>query len=154
MTFYYIDASAWVKCYYKETGTVWMQNFLLRGEPLACSYLGVVEVIATFARKHKAGEINASELSEKEAALEEDWNSFIQIQLTAEVMEFARETAKNLALRGADAVHLASAIFLQRRLAPTEGLVLITSDQELKLAAQLSGLAVIDPDEEETLASP
>lgn len=41
--FYYIDASAWVKCYYEEMGTAWMQNLWHRGEPLACASLGVVD---------------------------------------------------------------------------------------------------------------
>ena len=26
MIFYYLDASAWVKRYYQETGTAWVQN--------------------------------------------------------------------------------------------------------------------------------
>ena len=55
-----------------------------------------------------------------------------------------------MALRGADAVHLASAFVLQRRFADAEDrLVFVASDRELKEAAQSSGLAVIDPEEQE-----
>jgi len=55
-----------------------------------------------------------------------------------------------MALRGADAVHLASALVLQRRFADAEDrLVFVASDRELKEATQSSGLADIDPEEQE-----
>lgn len=83
---------------------------------------------------------------QKAKELEEDWRQFIQIQLTAETADLAKELARQLALRGADAVHLASALMLARRLAADEDqLVVITSDRELKGATQRSGLAVVNP---------
>jgi hypothetical protein len=86
--------------------------------------------------------------------LEEDWERFIQIQLTTETMDLAKDLARDMALRGADAVHLASALVLQRRFAEVEDrLVFVASDRELKEAAQSSGLAVIDPEEQEQQAT-
>ena len=59
-----------------------------------------------------------------------------------------------MALRGTDAVHLASALVLQRRFADAEDrLVFVASDRELKEAARSSGLAVIDPEEQEQQAT-
>jgi hypothetical protein len=59
-----------------------------------------------------------------------------------------------MALRGADAVHLASALVLRRRFADAEDrLIFVASDRELKEAAQSSGLAVIDPEEQEKQAT-
>src|SRR5437667_3008929 len=79
-----------------------------------------------------------------------DWGRFIQIQLTTETMDLAKDLARNMALRGADAVHLASALVLQRRFADAEDrLVFVASDRELKEAAQSSGIAIIDPEEQE-----
>ena len=79
---------------------------------------------------------------------------FIQIQLTTETMDLAKDLARNMALRGADAVPLASALVLQRRFADAEDhLVFVASDRELKDAAQSSGLAVIDPEEQEQPAT-
>lgn len=87
---------------------------------------------------------------EKARELEEDWERFIHVQLTVEAVNIAKESAKELALRGADAVHLASALLLQKRLVEkADRLVFVTSDHELNEAAQSSGLIVIDPDEEE-----
>jgi hypothetical protein len=73
---------------------------------------------------------------------------FIQIQLTTETTDLAKDLARDMALRGADAVHLVSALVLRRRFADAEErLVFVTSDRELKEAAQSSGLALIDPEE-------
>ena len=91
---------------------------------------------------------------QKVQELEEDWVRFIQIQLTPETMDLAKDLARDITLRGADAVHLASALVFQRRFADAEDrLVFVASDRELKEAAQSSGLAVIDPEEHEQQAT-
>ena len=150
MIFYYLDASAWVKRYYRESGTRWVQDLFAQNPVIACASLGLIEVMATLARKRKARDIDLLAFQQKVQELEEDWMHFIQIQLTIETMDLAKDLAKNMALRGADAVHLASALVLQRRFANAEDhLVFVASDRELKDAAQSSGLAVIDPEEQE-----
>lgn len=102
--------------------------------------------VTTLARKQKTRELDSMLFEQKAKELEEDWRQFIQIQLTAETADLAKELARQLALRGADAVHLASALMLARRLAADEDqLVVITSDRELKGATQRSGLAVVNP---------
>jgi len=62
--------------------------------------------------------------------------------------------ARNLALRGADAVHLASALLLKGQLAAEDQLVLIASDRELNIAAQSFSLPVVDPEQVEILENP
>ena len=150
MIFYYLDASAWVKRYYHESGTIWVQSLFEHSQMFACASLGLVEVMATLARKCKAREIERPLFEQKVRELEEDWGNFICVQLTTEVVNMGKELAKELALRGADAVHLASALLLQDRFAEEDDqLILVTSDHELRDAAQGSGITVIDPDEEE-----
>jgi len=64
----------------------------------------------------------------------------------------AKDVAREQALRGADAVHLASALMLQSRFADDDDrLVFVTSDRELREAAQISGLDTVDPEEEEKM---
>jgi predicted nucleic acid-binding protein len=146
VNFDYLDASAWVKRYYAEAGTRWVQELFRRQQAMACSSLGAIEVIATLARKRKAGAISQSEYDEKAQELADDWSKFVQIELTREVSERARDVAGSLAIRGADAVHLASALVLQSRLTDEDDrLTLITSDRELLEAARHSGLTVVDP---------
>ena len=150
MIFYYLDASAWVKRYYQESGTTWVQSLFDHNQIFACASLGLVEVMATLARKCRAQEIDSPLFEQKARELEEDWGNFIRVQLTTEAVNTGKELAKKLALRGADAIHLASALLLQDRFAEEDDqLIFVTSDHELKNAAQGSGITVIDPDEQE-----
>ena len=153
MIVYYLDASAWVKRYCQELGTIWLQSLFAQNLTFACATLGLVEVVATLARKCKARQISQPQLQQKTQELEADWQNFIQVQLTAEAVNRSKGLAVSLALRGADAVHLASAFLLQSHLSQGDQLILIASDRELKVAAQSSSLTVLDPEEEEAKSS-
>jgi uncharacterized protein len=148
--FYYLDASAWVKRYYWEPGTRWVQDLFAQNPAITRASPGLIEVMATLARKRKARDIDLLAFEQKVQELEEDWARFIQIQLTTETMDLAKDLARNMALCGGDAVHLASALVLRKRFADAEDrLIFVASDRELKEAAESSGLAVIDPEEQE-----
>ncbi len=150
MIFCYLDASAWVKRYHQEAGTIRVLDLFASNLLLACSPLGLVEVIATLSRKRKASGPGNLQFDEKLRETEADWRNFLQIQFTDEVTRLATETTKKFALRGADAIHLASALFLRQRFTEADDeIVLITSDRELIAAAQASSLTVIDPTEKE-----
>lgn len=148
MNYYYFDASAWVKRYYKEPGTDQIQDLFDSGSPRACATLGLVEVIATLSRKRKAGQLNEKDFLEKIQEVERDWSEFLQIEFSAEIVAQAKDSAQRFALRGADAIHMASALVLQVELGEDEELVLVTSDQDLKTAARISGMQVLDPAEQ------
>ncbi|MBI4787747.1 MAG: type II toxin-antitoxin system VapC family toxin [Chloroflexi bacterium] len=152
MILYYLDASVWVKRYFQEQGTDWIQSLFAQNPKMACASLGVVEVMATLARKRKAGEMEVSVFDQKTQQLEEDWKRFTQIQFTLGTVESAKKLAKQLAIRGADAVHLASVVLLKEQLEEDDELVFVASDRQLKEAAQTSGLTVIDPAEQDQRA--
>jgi predicted nucleic acid-binding protein len=148
---YYLDASARVKRYLQEDGTIWVQDVFAQQQTLACASLGYIEVNATLARKHKAGDITADQFAEKIRELDEDWRGFIEVRLSAEVVADAKDLASRLALRGADAIHLASALVLKSRLSPDDDVPLVAADEELKAAAYSAGLTVLDPAEQQRL---
>lgn len=151
MIFYYLDASAWVKRYCLETGSPWVGEFFGQQQRIACAALGYVEVTATLARKSKAQEMAAPAFEEKLQELRDDWSRFFQVKVTDEVTDLAVDLARNLALRGADAVHLAAALWFRGLLSAEEDqLVFVASDRELKNGARSSGLEVVDPEEQET----
>jgi len=57
---------------------------------------------------------------------------------------------KKFSLRGADAVHFASALLLQAEFKHEDDqLVIVASDADLKEASRLSGIKCIDPQEQE-----
>lgn len=89
MIIYYLDASAWVKRYYRETGTAWVQDLFFQNPLMACANLGFIEVAATLARKRKADEIDTIQHDQKQSELESDWENFIQIQCSEKVISKA-----------------------------------------------------------------
>ncbi|MDA0267490.1 MAG: type II toxin-antitoxin system VapC family toxin [Cyanobacteria bacterium] len=101
----YLDASAWVKRYYQESGTQATQALFAEGSILACASLGFIEVLATLSRKAKAGQINPEQFQNKQSEVAADWEQFIQVQLSEEVLQEAVKLTVDLALRGADGIH-------------------------------------------------
>lgn len=149
MILYYLDASAWVKRYYLEDGTIWVQTLFSHNQIMTCATLGMIEVMATLSRKRKAREITISQFKQKAMELEDDWERFIKIQMTYEVVHAAKELTKKLSLRGSDAVHLSSALLLQKRFTEKDDqLLMVACDHELIEAAKSSGLRVLDPIEQ------
>jgi len=143
---FYLDASAWVKRYFREPGTGWIHQQFEQENPLGGSTLGLIEVTATCARKRNAGAIDGARFQEIKNRLLEDWNGFFQLELTPEVVERSLDLASTFALRGADSVQLASVMILKEKLALDEdAITLVTSDQELRVAALKAGLLVTDP---------
>ena len=123
-------------------------GFIFQNPLMACANLGFIEVAATLARKRKADEIDTIQHDQKQRELESDWENFIQIQCSENVISKAIDLAKSYALRGADAIHLASALHLYGLFSFSEHqLIFITSDIELKEAAQATGLNVVDPND-------
>jgi predicted nucleic acid-binding protein len=145
----YLDSSAWVKRYFRELGSGWINQEFAHGTLLGSSTLGLIEVTATCARKRAAGAIDAVRFQQIEAGLLDDWSGFFQVELTQDVLDRSLELAGIWALRGADSVHLASALILKAELAiEANEFAFVTSDLELKAAALKAGLAVLDPQEQ------
>jgi hypothetical protein len=146
MTVYYLDASAWVKRYYAEPGSDRVRELFAQDAMMASASLGLLEVAATLARKEKAGEISRAGLDQALAALRRDWDRFAQVHLTEDVLADALVVARTGALRGADAVHLASALLLAAHLSSQEDeMAFVATDRELREAAGAAGLRVLDP---------
>ena len=149
MMLFYLDSSAWVKRYFRELGSDWINQSFEQEVLLGGSTLGLIEVMATSARKRAAGAIDAVRFQQIERDLRDDWNGMFQIELTSGVVQRSLELARTVGLRGADSVHLASAVILRDDLAlDAESFTFVASDLELKAAAIKAGLAVIDPQEQ------
>jgi uncharacterized protein len=144
---YYLDSSAWVKRYGDEQGSAIVGALFENGSRLACSVLGLVEVHAALARRVKRGDLSENDFLQLTIEIRMDWQSFYQLPVFPEVASSAVILAREEALRGMDALHLASAIYLSK-LENEIDFALICSDVELNEAAQRRGLRVIDPSTE------
>lgn len=150
MIFHYLDASAWVKRYAEEPGTRWVSRFFSRGPTVGTATLGLIELLAAFARKQRAGEMTPAAFSRVCDQVEADFEQFVQVDFGPDVLAVARGLPSRYALRGADAVHLATAMHVRDSLAADEDeVVMVTCDVELGAAARLARFPVIDPEEEE-----
>lgn len=148
MIYYYLDASAWVKRYYQEDGSTQIQDFFSSGARMVSSGLGNLEVFSALHRKVKAGELSRAALRTKVALLRDDWDHFIQMQIDSSILEVAKTMIQEYALKGSDAIHLASALrSLNSTNAQMDQLIFVASDLELIKAAESSALKVIDPRE-------
>ena len=101
------------------------------------------------ARKRSAGEVKPEEFEPKRASLLKDWQRFLRMDMTPTVVQRALAVTDTQSLRGADSVHLASALILKEELElDSEEFTFVTSDEELKAAALRVGLVVLDPQEQ------
>lgn len=139
----YLDSSALVKLYVQESGTDAMHDLVLRSAACATSAIAYAETRAALARRHREGVIGTPEMAEIKSALLDDWQRFFIVPVSLAIAKLAGDLAESYALRGMDAVHLATALWLrEQQPAP---LTLAAWDARLLQAASSVGLEVEGP---------
>lgn len=140
MDFAFVDTSALVKLYVRESGSAAMWD-LARQVPMAVSELAWAESFATFARRGREGFADPEVLASVGARFEQDWEGFLVVDPAA-ARQLVTVLVARHPLRGADAVHLASALLLAR-----EGLRIRFACADLRLlgAAVAEGLDAVHP---------
>lgn len=136
----YADSSALAKRYISEVGSSEVERLVRRAEVVGTGLITRVEVSAALAKLVRTGALRrqAGELILK--VFRKHWLELTTIQLTEALVAEADSLAWEHALRGYDAVHLASALSWQRGVDRT--VTLATFDTELWEAAQRVGLDV------------
>jgi uncharacterized protein len=137
----FLDTSALVKLYIAEAGSERVREAAIEGEDVAVSVLAFAEINATFSRRRREGLLAAVEYQDLRICFSDDWRGLTQVPVGPEVLALVPGLCENHPLRGADAVHLASALLLR-----AEGLEILfaCSDGRLVQAASSEGLAVLD----------
>ncbi len=155
----YLDSSALVKRYILETGTENL-NAKLRveektGSPVFTSVLAYAEIHATIRRRCEARLLSEKEASQIQDQFDADWLlTLTAIELSVDVLGTIRDVLKKVHLKSADAIHLASALWLQDSMKlgkrfgqnPKNSLVFVCSDRQLNEAALHFGLEVFNPE--------
>ena len=140
----YADASALVKGYIKERGSVEFVEFANAATNVATGLITRAEVAATFGKAVRVGAVSDMVARRLLSKFREEWLSLTKVQVLDTVVEQADVYAYEYGLRGYDAIHLACALTWQRAIqAPV---VMATFDQDLWLVAQRLGLAVFPTD--------
>lgn len=133
----YVDASMAVKLLRQEPGSGEAVAIWAVTDRVVASRLTRIETCAALAAAHRNHELSDDEL-ERALAVEGTLASqYTLLELDSSVEAIARAVAIRHGLKGADAVHLASALVLEE-----PELVFATWDRRIHLAAQAEGLAV------------
>jgi len=155
----YLDSSALIKRYQNEQGTETL-NIRLREEAkglrsVFTSVLTYAEIHAAFARRAREKLLSAEEAAAVQDDFDADWVLSIgPIELGTGVLVFVRDLVRGFPLlRSADAIHLASALWLRdmarlgRKVDQYTGpLVFLSSDKQLVKAAAKNHLEVFNPE--------
>jgi len=137
----FVDTSALVKLYIEEAGSASMAKHA-RTSRLAASVLAYAEIYATFGRRLREDFLTPDEHGELVGRFERDWQSVIVVAFQPALAARIPQLVGDHPLRGADAVHLASALALRDAGLETG---FAAADDRLVRAATAEGLEVIDP---------
>jgi hypothetical protein len=131
------DSSALVKLVVEEAGSDLAAELWDGSDAAVASRLAYPEVRAALAASARNHDLDEDGLRAAETAWEEYWAAIRPVELTAAVEQHAGRLAGRHALRGADAVHLASALAIA-----DPDLVVAVWDRRLHTGATAAGLRV------------
>jgi predicted nucleic acid-binding protein len=140
MTVVYFDSSAFIKLLVDEDGSDLAVALWDGCDAALSSRLAYPEVRAALAAMLRDRRIASNDFAHAESAWERIWAVVRPVELTATVTAKAGRLAGEHALRGADAIHLASALAISH-----PNLVLAAWDQRLRAGGQAAGLALVPP---------
>lgn len=135
----YFDASAFVKLLVPERGSAVALDLWRRAEALVSSIILYPEGRAALARAAREGRVQGRARQSARRLFEAFWNDVETVDVLPGLAGRAGDLAEMHALRGFDAVHLATAEAVADR-----RLVFIASDQDLCAAARGIGLNVAE----------
>ena len=139
----YFDSSALVKRYLREVGSESVNAILISEKTIATSKLAYPEILSAFMRKHCAGELAQKPLRSVIDQFESDWKYFFIIEFHDDLFPAIKVLIEKYPLKGADTVHLSSALWLKHT--AREDVKFVASDLNLLKAAESENLHVINP---------
>ena len=112
----YLDSRALIKRFVAERGSERVRSIVETGGPVAAAKIAYPEIHSGLARKKREGCISAGRYALICRQVERDWNPYVRMDLTGEVLSLACTLIQRHPLRGFGAIHLASALILKANL--------------------------------------
>lgn len=137
MSLVYFDASAFVKLLAEEKGSDLAAELWEGCDAAISSRLAYPEVRAALAAAARNHDLAANDHDTAEDTWNDYWAATRPVELTVAVEQHAGQLARTHALRGTDAVHLASALAIS-----DPDLVIAVWDRRLHAGARAAGLRV------------
>jgi uncharacterized protein len=152
MAYYFFDSSALVKYYVSETGTQWVHG-IIDTQPqneISIAHVTGAEIVAAIARRVRMGLTTATDGARAIGVFNTHFQTKYRVFIVSiETVERAMILAEKYALRGYDAIQLATASVVEEEMT-ADGLgplTLISADGELNQAAEAEGLLTDDPNQ-------
>ena len=142
---YYLDSSALVKRYAAESGSDKVAALVESDEKIAVSWLALPEALSAVARRAKGGSISVEVLDSIRTQLHRDMQRFMTVEVCGAPVDGIEMLIARHALRGADSIHLSTALWLSK--AARSPVVFVASDNELLTAARVEKLKILNPSE-------
>ncbi len=140
----FFDSSALVKAYHREDGSDAVRRLLGDGE-VVVSHLTVAEIASALGRRVREGGLYAADRDLAVAALETNLADYRVVPVSRVVVRRACGLLAAHRLRAADAIQLASCLWLREQLGDLDDMVVY--DDRLAVAARAEGLATLAPRE-------
>ena len=138
----YADSSSIVSLHAQEPGRhVAVREAVAAADFVSCSGIGYAEVRAGLARARRQQRIDDAAYDRALRDFHRDWRRYMKVQPSNRLLRLAGDLAEKHALRGYDAVHLASALTLRDRIPDT--VAMSTWDSRLSQAAAAEGFSLV-----------
>ena len=137
----YLETSALVKKYFKEKNSSEVVSAWKSSLGIATSAVAYAELLAAVYRKAAETRGKKSLFKNFVRLFQEDWLSFIIVEVDNRLNETIHKVIANHGLRGFDAIHLASALTIGAAL--VDNFLFACYDEKLRLAAQAEDLETL-----------
>src|SRR5215471_1399297 len=97
-----------------------MRHLVARAAVAATSIVAYPETRAALARLRRSGDLSPAKFAAAKRSFDAQWPAFLTLDVTPPVSQEAGDFAEHYALRGFDALHLASFAEISRRAGPAE----------------------------------
>ncbi len=150
MAAFFCDTSGLVKRYVSETGSAWLTATIHpnSGQRIYIAQITIVEIVSAITRREKGGSTTTQEAINALNQFEQDWKTEITIiDFSAALVDEAVILARKYALRGYDAVQLATVLKVhnERSALGLSPLILLSADTDLNDAAIAESLTGDNP---------
>ena len=133
----YLDTSSLVKIYVAEEGSAKVTEMVARADLVCTSVVAFPETRSAFSRLAREGVFTNSDLTSIRTAFLRDWESFLRVRALQRICLRAGDLAEEYALRGFDALHLASYLDVLEQ-ARDEAVEFSAFDSRLNRAAEIA----------------
>lgn len=136
----YFDTSGLIKKYLSETGSDNVIKMCSSAQALYSSRISYAEMMATLERKIREAKNLEKELRVRIEEFQIHWLSINLIDVNENLKSFLDSILSKHPLKGADAIHLASALYISQKL--SGDLVFASADEKLLKAASSEHLSI------------